>query len=444
MRVQKFLFVALSAAALLIAAGAARADLVIRITQGVSKPSPIAVVPFAWKGPGQAPVNVAKVVADDLARSGLFAPLPVSKMLAQPTTSADIHFDNWKAVNVSDLVIGSITPSGATADVRFHLFNVYTGQQLLGYVLPGKTDNLRFTAHLVSDMIYKQLTGTPGAFATQIAYIEHVDSGKNKRWELVVADADGANAQVIVKSPGLLMSPSWSPDGKRIAYVEFDGQQSHIYVQNVVTGKRKSVLARQGINSAPAFSPDGKTLAVVLSSSPGNADIYLLDLATGKLRRLTTSPAIDTEPAWMPNGKAIVFTSDRGGSPQIYEKSLDGGQARRLSWDGSYNARPAVSPDGKSIALVHRENGILRIGLLDPASGNLRLLTNGPLDRSPSFAPNGALILYDALDKGQHVLETVSVDSKVREELSGPAGGLSQPTWGPFPPKPQARVASGG
>ncbi|MGH8271549.1 MAG: Tol-Pal system beta propeller repeat protein TolB [Gammaproteobacteria bacterium] len=441
---QKYIFIVPLAVAFLIAASAARADLVIKITQGVSKPSPIAIVPFAWQGTGAASVDVAKVISDDLARSGLFAPLPVAKMLAQPTASADINFDNWKAVDVNHLVIGSIAPTGENAELRFRLFNVYTSQQLLGYVLPTTTDKLRFIAHVVSDMVYQKLTGTPGAFATRIAYIEHAGSGKSERWELVVADADGANAQVVVKSPGLLMSPSWSPDGQRIAYVEFDGQQSHIYIQNVTTGARQSVLAREGINSAPAFSPDGKKLAVVLSTDPGNADIYLLDLASGKLQQLTSNPAIDTEPTWMPGGQAIVFTSDRGGSPQIYEMRIAGGQARRLSWDGSYNARPVVSPDGKSIALVHREHGALRIGVLDPASGDLRLLTNGPLDRSPSFAPNGALILYDALDQGQHVLETVSVDSRVREELSGPSGGLSQPTWGPFPPKPAARVASGG
>ncbi len=445
MRMPKSIFIVPLAAVFLIAASSARADLVIKITQGVSKPSPIAVVPFAWKGAGEAPVDVAKVIGDDLARSGLFAPLPVAKMLAQPTSSADIHFENWKAVDVNHLVIGSIAPTGEDAELRFRLFNVYTSQQLLGYVLPSKTDNLRFTAHVVSDMVYQKLTGTPGAFATRIAYIEETGSGKKARWELVVADADGANAQVIVKSPGLIMSPNWSPDGNRLAYVEFDGQQSHIYIQNVITGARESVLSREGINSAPVFSPDGKQLAVVLSTDPGNADIYLLDLVSGKLRQLTSNPAIDTEPAWMPGGRSIVFTSDRGGSPQIYEIGIGSGQPpQRLTWDGSYNARPTVSPDGKSIALVHREHGVLRIGVLNLASGNLRFLTNGPLDRSPSFAPNGALILYDALDKGQHVLETVSVDSRVREELTGPSGGLSQPTWGPFPPKPVARAASGG
>ncbi|MGH8161922.1 MAG: Tol-Pal system beta propeller repeat protein TolB, partial [Gammaproteobacteria bacterium] len=314
-------------------------------------------------------------------------------------------------------------------------YNVYTGQQLLGYQLPGATGNLRFTAHVVSDMIYQKLTGVRGAFATRIAYVKQL--GRNGPWELVVADADGHNAHVVVKSPGLLMSPDWSPNGQEIAYSEFDGTQSHIYVQNVSTGKRKSVLAHKGINSAPEFSPDGKTLAVALSSSPGNVDIYLLNLASGHLRQLTHSPAIDTGPAWMPNGQALVFTSDRGGSPQIYEVQLSGGTPQRLTWNGRYNAHAAVAPDGKSIAFVQREHGKLRIGVLDLASGDFKLLTKGPLDRSPTFAPNGAMILYDSLTAGgQQVLATVSVDSRVREELSGPSGGLSQPSWGPFPPRP--------
>ncbi len=441
MRIAKLSLTLAFSAVLLAVAGVARADLVIKITQGIRKPSPIAIVPFAWEGPGAAPVDVAKVVSDDLARSGLFAPLPRSQMLARPSSPANVHFANWKAVNVNHLAIGSIVASGNQADLRFRLYNVYTGQQLLGYQLPGATANLRFTAHVVSDMIYQKLTGVRGAFATRIAYIKQL--GKDGPWELVVADADGANAHVVVKSPGLLMSPSWSPDGEKLAYVEYDGNQSRIYIQNVATGQRKSVLAHPGVNSAPEFSPDGKTLAVALTSSPGNLDIYLLNLASGHLRRLTRSPAIDTGPAWMPNGQALVFTSDRGGSPQIYEVPVSGGNPQRLTWNGNYNAHAAVAPDGKSIALVQREHGKLRIGVLDLASGDFKLLTKGPLDRSPSFAPNGAMILYDSLTAGgRQVLATVSVDSRVREELSGTSGGgLSQPSWGPFPPRPAAAPA---
>jgi TolB protein len=438
MRTLKSLVVLSLGAAAVLAAATARADLVIKITRGVRQPSPIAIVPFAWKGAGAPPVDVAKVVSDDLERSGLFAPLPRSKMLARPTSSAQVHFANWKAVNVNHLVIGQVDSSGANATVKFRLFNVYTGQQLLGYQLPGQSDNLRFTAHVVSDMIYRNLTGKRGAFATRIAYVKQL--GKNGPWQLVVADADGANAHVVVKSPGLLMSPDWSPDGKKLAYVEYADNQSAIYVQSVATGARQKLLAKPGVNSAPVFSPGGTKLALALSNGTDNTDIYIYNFANHKLRRLTHSSAIDTEPAWMPNGQAIVFTSDRGGSPQIYKMSLSGGAAQRLTWNGNYNTRAAVAPDGKSIAFVRRnKHGQLRIGVLDLASGNAKILTDGPLDRSPSFAPNGALILYDSLtSSGQHVLATVSVDSQVREELSGSSGSLSQPTWGPFPPRPVA------
>ncbi|MGH8272664.1 MAG: Tol-Pal system beta propeller repeat protein TolB [Gammaproteobacteria bacterium] len=440
MRKSKLVSLLSLAAVFLAGAGVARADLVIKITKGVNQPTPIAVVPFAWKGTGAAPVNVAKVVSDDLARSGLFAPLPSSQMLARPTASADVHFANWKAVNVNYLVIGSITSSGNDVNVRFRLFNVYTGRQLLGYELPGTKDHLRFTAHLVSDMIYQKLTGKRGAFATRIAYVQEL--GRNGPWQLVVADADGANPHVVVHSSGLLMSPDWSPDGKKIAYVEYEHNRSHIYVQNVATGQRKRVISHPGIKSAPVFSPQGNKLAVVIAGSDGNSDIYIYDFASGNLHRFTHSPAIDTEPAWMPDGQSLVFTSDRGGSPQIYEKRLGGERVQRLTWNGTYNTRATVAPDGKSIALVHRQHGRLEIGLLDLATGNLKILTKGPLDRSPTFAPNGALILYDSLEQDKHVLATVSVDNRVRTEISGNSGGLSQPAWGPFPPRPAARPAA--
>ncbi len=431
---RKIVFLSLFAVAAVACAATARADLVIKITQGVNQPTPVAVSPFAWNGAGQAPVNVAGVISSDLARSGLFAPLPVSKMLAKPNADSQVNFTNWKAVSVNDLVVGSIDVNGKTAQIRFRLFNVYTGQQLLGYSMPAQVDDLRFAAHEVADKVYQQLTGTPGAFATRIAYVKHLGNGKGSKWDLIVADSDGANAQAVVKSSQLLMSPDFSPDGKKIAYVQFEHDESHIYIQDIATGKRKVALTHAGINGAPAFSPDGSELALVLSTRPGDPDIYLLDLATGNLRQVTHSPAIDTDPAWMPNGKALVFTSDRGGSPQLYELSLKpGAKPRRITWNGSYNARAAVSPDGKSVALVHRENGSLRIAVLDLATGNMRLLTNGPTDVSPSFAPNGAMILYSTGSGDNRKLATVSVDGRVHEELTGSAGALSQPVWGKIP-----------
>lgn len=418
--------------------GIAKAGLVIHITQGVSQPTPIAVVPFGWKGQGKTPVNVAKVIRDDLARSGLFKPLAVKNMLAKPTKGKQIHFANWRAVNVNDLVIGSVSKNGSGGfTVRFQLYNVYSGKQLLGYQFPTNGRSLRFTAHVISDFIYKKLTGNEGAFATRIAYVQREMQKGHPVWSIKVADADGANAQTIVRSSSLLMSPAFSPNGKRIAYVAFEQHQSKIYVQNIATGARRIVSSRKGVNAAPAFSPGGNRLALVLSTNPGNTDIYVLNLKNHDLTQVTDSPAIDTEPAWMPNGKALVFTSDRGGSPQIYEKTLgSGAPPQRLTFNGSYNARPRVSPNGKWLAMVHRQNGALRIAMQNLKSGNFILLTNGPYDTSPSFAPNGSLVLYGAQKNGHDMLATVSTDGRVRQNLTTAGAEVTQPVWGPFPRRP--------
>ena len=284
-------------------------------------------------------------------------------------------------------------------------------------------------ARKVADIIYEKLTGTRGAFATRIAYITVSGKGDNKTHRLEIADADGYNSQVLLKSGEPLLSPRWSPDGRRVAYVSFEGKNSAVYVQDVYSGKRRAVASHSGINSAPAWSPDGKKLALTLSKD-GNPEIYILHLENNLLQRVTNNGAIDTEATWAPDGKTIYFTSDRGGSPQIYSASLSG-PVERITFEGGYNARPALSPDGKKLAMVRGGNGY-QIAVKDLKSGRSQILTDGQLDESPSFAPNGGMIIY-ATTLGQNgVLAAVSADGQVTQRLEATRGDVREPDWGPF------------
>ena len=417
---------------LLLPVVSSHATLEIEITSGVNTAVPVAVVPFSFDGQGQPPVDVAGVIGADLTRSGRFKAVDPKDMISKPTVASAINFNDWQVIKVNDLIIGRIKSVGGGYSVEYQVFNVYTRQQIMGYSVATSAARLRYTAHFISDSIYQKLTGQRGAFTTRIAYVE---VGAGERYSLIVADSDGYNAQPIVPDAAEpLMSPSWSPDGSEIAYVSFEGIQPGIYLQQLSTGQRTLLSRQTGINGAPAFSPDGKSLALTLSSSPGNPDIYIMDLATKKLRRITNSDAADTEATWSPDGKSLYFTSDRGGSPQIYKVSVQGGEPQRITFDGNYNADSHVSPDGKSLVLVHREDSHLHIALMDLASGTLQTLTNGDLDKSPSFAPNGSMIIFEADYQGRGVLEMVSVDGQVRERLSERQGGVDvhAPVWGPF------------
>lgn len=412
-----------------------QAALTIEITEGVEAALPIAIVPFSWKGtPGQkAPQQLADIVAADLQRSGRFKPLDPSNMLSRPDNGDDVDFRDWRVFKMENLVVGRVTPNGSGGYmVRFQLFDVYRGEQLLAYNIPTTAADMRSTAHHISDLIYETLTGIPGAFATRIAYVTSTaGTGKNKKVQLHIADADGFNAQPIVTSTEPLMSPAWSPDGRRLAYVSFEKSKPSIWVQEVFTGKRDRLTAFKGINGAPAWSPDGRSLAMALSKD-GNSEIYIMDIASRKLRRLTNHWAIDTEPAWSPDGKQLVFTSDRGGSAQIYRVAAGGGKPERLSWEGKYNARASYAPDGKSLTLITRVNGNYRIGVQDLDSGIMNVLSSGRLDESPSFAPNGSMIIYATRAGGKDVLAAVSTDGRVKQRLALKAGDVRDPVWSPY------------
>ncbi|HTE40315.1 MAG TPA: Tol-Pal system beta propeller repeat protein TolB [Steroidobacteraceae bacterium] len=432
MKVVSKTFVGIS---LLLAAVAAHAQLVIEITRGQANAIPIAIVPFEWTSPALLPADVAEVVSSDLARSGRFAPLERRDMVDKPTSGPEIRFQDWKYLKSDYIAVGKVVPeAGDRYSVQYELYNVLNGQRLLGQRVPATAATLRAAAHRVADAIFEQLTGTPGAFSTRIAFLRVDGVAPKLQYNLLVADSDGANEQSIASSTEPLMSPSWSPDGQSLAYVSFENKNAAIFVQTLRTGDRRRVSARAGLNNSPAWSPDGKTLALTLSRKDGDVDVYTLDLNSQMLTRMSFDPGIDTEPVWSADGKKIYFTSDRAGSPQIYEVDVsDPRTPRRVTFEGSYNARPRLSPDGKRLAVVHLDNGSFRIAIVDLASKAVQVLSQGRQDESPSFAPNGTTIIYATQERGRGVLATVSVDGRVTQRLAASKGDVREPVWSPFP-----------
>ena len=416
-------------------ATAAQAVIKIRITRSTEAKLPIAIVPFGWQHGGEPlPVDVATIIADDLARSGLFEPIPFDSLPSRPLRHAQINFKDWRLLGTDSLVIGNVTPAvDGGYVVEYQLYDVLRSRQVVGFQLTASKQAMRRVAHQIADRVYEKLTGIRGAFDTRVAYVTEVVGADGKaRYALAVADVDGHNEHVILDSAQPVMSPSWSPDGEKLAYVSFESERSRIFIQDIASGERESVASFPGINGAPAFSPDGRHLAMTLSKD-GNPEIYVMDLQSGRLRRITQNAAIDTEPSWSPDGRSLAFTSDRGGKPQIYRVVVEGGRPERLTFEGSYNARPVYSPDGAKLALVHRDDGRYRIGLFDLENRALQVLTDSELDESPSFAPNGRMILYATSDSaGSPVLAAVSQDGRMHQQLAVQMGGVREPAWSPF------------
>jgi len=409
----------------------AQAVLTIEITQGAAGALPIAIVPFSWTGAESLPVDVAGIISADLQRSGRFTPLAVKDMVSRPTEAAQVNYRDWRMVGMDNLVVGRVTPQADGYMVQFQLLDVVRQTQLAGYSVSSDRAKLRWTAHQIADMIYETLIGEPGAFATRIAFVSEILEAGKRKYSLQVADSDGFNARPILKSAQPLMSPSWSPDGNRLAYVSFETGAPSVYAQDINTGRREIISFAKGLNNAPSWSPDGRKLALVLSKD-GNPEIYVLDLASKQLRRLTNNFAIDTEPVWTPDGAAIVFTSDRGGGPQIYRVAVGSGETTRLTFEGKYNSRPALSPNGKYMAFVHGTGNQFSIATIELANGNLQVLTNSQLDESPSFAPNGSMVIYATKDRDRGFLSAVSVDGRVRQRLILQEGQAREPAWSPY------------
>ncbi|MFA5243095.1 MAG: Tol-Pal system beta propeller repeat protein TolB [Sulfuricella sp.] len=413
-------------ACVMVLAAPVHAALTIEITGGAGNQIPVAIVPFAAENT-QAQ-SISGIVAADLTRSGLFRMVDTAGVQPQPHDPAEVRYPDWKSRNAEALVIGGMTPRpDGKIDVRFRLMDVVKQSQLAGFSYTIAPAQLRATAHKIADVIYEKLTGDVGVFSTQIAYI--VKEGK--RFELQVADADGYGAQTVMASQEPILSPAWSPDGEKLAYVSFEKKKPIIYVQALKTGARQALASFKGSNSAPAWSPDGRKLAIVLTRD-GRSQLYLINADGGNLQRWSDSAGIDTEPDFSPDGKWIIFTSDRGGSPQIYRMPAVGGAGQRITFEGSYNVSPQFSPDGKSFVFIQRNGGQFHVAVQDFATGQVQVLTDTPQDEAPSYAPNGKMVIYATEINRRGVLAAVSSDGRVKQRLSVQAGDVREPAWGPL------------
>jgi len=418
----------------LLVSALAHAELTIEITQGVDKPTPIAVVPFAWGGNFALKEDVAQIVSDDLGRTGLFSMMNRNNMLSFPSQQNQVFYRDWRVGGTEFLLIGRQQAiENGQLRVEFELYDVLKQQRILMERVTGNNNNLRDVAHYIADKVYEKLTGIRGAFSTRIVYVTAQQFGSgNVKYQLQMADADGARPVTIREQNQPIMSPAWSSDGTKLAYVSFETGRPAIYIQYLASGKREKLQSFRGLNGAPAWSPDGNRLALTLSKD-GNPEIYVLDLQSRQLNRITHHYGIDTEPSWSPDGQSLIFTSDRGGQPQIYRIRLASRDIERITYEGNYNASGKLTPDGRFLALVHRGgDNQFHIAVRDMKTGRLDVLTDTLLDESPTIAPNGSIILYATQKGTRGVLGGVTLDGRVRFLLPAPAGDVREPAWSSY------------
>jgi TolB protein len=417
----------------------ASAELSIQITQGSDNPIPIAVVPFSWQGNGVLSEDISQIVMNDLEQVGEFSPLSRSNMLSMPSEEQQVFYRDWRILAQDYLLVGKIdrTPGSQLVQVQYEFFDINREIKLAGEVLTGSVTQLRDIAHEISNVVFEQVTGTRGAFTSEILYVvaDYI-SPERTNFRLEKADYDGQRAQILLESVEPIMSPSWSPTGRDVAYVSFETDLPRIYIQNIATGERSQITNYPNLNSSPEFSPDGTKLAMVLSKD-GSPDIYVQDLTTNQLTRITDHPLIDTEPSWTADSKSIVFMSERTGQPQIYQIALGASsfEVERLTYDCFQCLNGMFLPDGVNLVHVRREtrqDPNYQIAVLNIETLRVIPLTNTSLDESPSIAPNGSMIMYATKFNGRGVLDAVSIDGAVRFRLPSAQGDVREPAWSPF------------
>lgn len=414
---------------LLLISSAASANLTIEITRGSDRALPIGVVPF--EGGEGLPEDVAQIIQDNLERSGFFSPLDRGAMFERPSQASDVQFGTWRSLDVRYLVVGRARQSGSGYELQFDLMDISGQRSILRETVTANSNDLRGAAHYISDEIFEAITDIRGAFSTRIAYVTAQGVGDNMQFGLYVADADGRRSQQVLTSDQPIMSPAWSPDGRKLAYVSFESGKAAIYIQDVATGQRVQATSFDGINGAPTWSPDGRRIAMSLSKD-GQPEIYILDVANRSVERVTQSNSIDTEPAWSPDGRSLIFTSDRSGGPQIYQYSLGSGETNRITFTGNYNARARFSPDGEEIFFIHRSNRGYQVAKQDLGGGRLVVLSESTRDESPSVAPNDTMVIFATQQGGAGVLSAVSADGRSSFRLPAAQGEVRDPAWSPF------------
>lgn len=404
------------------------------ISQGADRATPIAVVPFGWQGGSVLPEDMSQIIGNDLRNSGYFEPIPRQNMISLPTQASEVIYRDWKALGAQYVLVGNIVPNGGRLQVQYALFNVNTEQQVMTGNVGGGTEQLRDMAHHIADQSFEKLTGVKGAFSTRLLYVTAERMGANNtRYTLQRSDYDGARAVTLLQSREPILSPSFAPDGRRIAYVSFEQRRPRIFVQHIDTGRREQITNFEGLNGAPAWSPDGNRLAFVLSRD-GNPEIYVMDMGTRQMRRVTNHYAIDTEPFWGKDGQTLYFTSDRAGRPQIYKTNINSGAVERVTFVGNYNANPKLSADEKTLVMIHRQDGftVFRVAAQDLETNRLRILSDTSLDESPTVAPNGTMVIYATRQQGRGVLMLASTNGRVRLPLPTAQGEVREPSWSPY------------